>query len=179
MAIRLLQLFLLVLLILPLNLFAQVEEETKKTPSTYVGLEGNFTRSAGSNQSSLFLSLGHFVKHGSAVSIAIQGELGQTQIRELTASSIELSLISLYSKHELIRPYLIGGIGVSQESLGGFGANRIPLNLGSGIRIPIRTATDIEKLFIQVEYRYRYLLNDPIAAFSIHQATLGLAFYIN
>ncbi|UCG52580.1 MAG: hypothetical protein JSW58_03255 [Candidatus Latescibacterota bacterium] len=70
-------------------------------------------------------------------------------------------------------PFVSIGGGWRHQEIGSFGQSRYPVGLGVGVRSLLGPLAGF-----RVEYRFRRILNDPVADFSEHRFTIGLSVFL-
>ena len=135
-----------------------------------IGLAGSLVSVAGSAHASLTLRAGGF--RGVGLGLAgFEVELGYNHVRALDTADLggdvswqrAVGTMSIY-------PFVALGGGLRQETLGSFSQALYPVGFALGLR-----ALTGPGAAVRVEYRYRRILNDPVADFSEHQVLVGVS----
>lgn len=135
-----------------------------------LGLDGTWTAVEGTSHASLgvrgdrfqplatgFLGLGLEVGYSSISSLDILDLSGAVSWQRAAGASALYPYLALYG-------------GVRQEWLGSFRQARYPLGAGIGA-----LALVADRAAIRVEYRFRRVLDDPVADFNEHELRTGLS----
>lgn len=139
-----------------------------------VGLAGSLVSVEGSTRTTLALRGGSFVGAPSGVAGGLAGfevEVGYNHQRALDTVDIEGNVSwqrAVGAGH--LYPFASIGGGLRQEHLGSFSQARYPLGFALGLRTLFGA-----RAAVRVEYRYRRVLNDPIADFTEHRALTGIS----
>lgn len=158
----------------PSSLNAQSTEATKDSPF-YLGLAGDYSKIGDTSASRLSFFLGRYFPSQTSLKLGVQSDLSWFNQQDLYQVGAELGIVLEWRFNEqAARPFLLIGGGINAESIGSFNIARYPLGLGPGLRFPIA-----DKGFFQIEYKYRYIFNDPIEDFNVHQLSVGVAILLN
>jgi len=135
-----------------------------------LGVAGSMTAVEGATRATLQVHSGVFFAAG-PVLMAAEPEIAWTHVRSLDAIDIDLGL----SVHRRLGPsalyaYVAAGGGVRQEWLGSFRQARYPVGASLGLRALVD-----DRVAARIEYRYRRVLDDPVADYSEHVVLVGLS----
>lgn len=139
-----------------------------------VGLAGSLVSVEGGTRSTLAVRGGIFVGGTSGVAGGLAGfevEVGYNHQRALDTVDLDCSASwqrALGAAN--IYPFASIGGGLRQEHLGSFSQARYPVGLALGLRTLFGA-----RAAVRFEYRYRCVLNDPIANFTEHRAMTGIS----
>jgi hypothetical protein len=135
-----------------------------------LGLSAAATRVEGTSTATIALRVARFAAAG-AGRAAFEAELGHTHLGPLDALEIAGSLGWLaHPRPGPAYPFLAIAGGVRQEWLGSFRLARYPVGLNAGVRLLAGPGA-----LVRIEYRWRRLLNDPVADFTEQQVMTGLS----
>ncbi len=135
-----------------------------------VGLAGSLTSVEGSTRASLVARAGTFMGALSGLA-GCELELGYYHDRVLDGLNVEGAFSWQYPVGGgAVFPFASIGGGVREETLGSFSQARYPLGFALGLR-----ALSGTRAAVRVEYRYRRVLNDPVADYTEHQALTGIS----
>lgn len=161
--------------------FARAQNDKDENPSEvyqaqfYLGLAGDYSKVKDTASSRLSAFLGRYFASTSKLNFGIQSDLSWFNQQDLYNLGAELGLLVEWRfNKQAARPFLLIGGGVNAESIGAFNISRYPLGLGTGIRFPI-----LDRGFFQLDYKYRYIFNDPVEDFPLHQLSVGAALLLN
>ena len=137
-----------------------------------VGLAGSLTSIEGSTRSVLLLRAGSFRRAFSGLA-GLEAEFGYTHDRALDGLDLEAGASWQHrAAASAVYPFAAIGGGLRQEKLGSFGQARYPVGFAMGARALFGT-----RAAVRIEYRYRRVLNDPVADFTEHQALTGISLF--
>ncbi len=135
-----------------------------------VGLAGSVASVAGSTRASVALRLGSFRAAGSGLA-GFEAELGYTHVQALDTVDLGGNVSWQHAAGaSSLHPFFALGGGLRQETLGSFSQARYPVGFALGLRALVGP-----RAALRVEYRYRRILNDPVANFTEHDALVGLS----
>jgi len=141
----------------------------------YLGIGGDYTKIKDSASSQLSLFLGRYFASDSQLVLGFQTDVSWFNQQDLYDLGAELGLLAEWRfNNYATRPFVLIGGGVNAESIGAFHVSRFPMGPTLGLRLPV-----LEKGFFQLDYKYRYIFNDPIEAFTIHRLSVGAAILLN
>ena len=135
-----------------------------------VGLAGSIVSVERSTRAALALRGGRFAGAGSGLA-GFEVEVGYNHQRALDTVDLEGNVSwqrAAGAGH--IYPFASIGGGLRQEHLGSFSQARYPVGLAFGLR-----ALFGARAAVRFEYRYRRVLNDPVANFTEHRALTGIS----
>jgi len=139
-----------------------------------LGVTGSLVSVAGSTSAALALRGGCFRGAGSGLA-GWEAELGYNHLQSLDTVELEAGVSWQRAMGEgATWPFASIGGGLRQERLGSFRTARYPVGFALGVRTLFG-----ERVALRVEYRYRRVLNDPVADFHEHQARTGLSLLLH
>jgi len=136
-----------------------------------VGLAGSIVSVEGSTRAALAVRGGSFVGGVSGGLAGLEVEVGYNHQRALDTVDLEGNVSwqrAVGAGH--IYPFASIGGGLRQEHLGRFSQARYPVGLAFGLRTLFGA-----RAAVRFEYRYRRVLNDPVANFTEHRALTGIS----
>lgn len=133
-----------------------------------IGFAGSLVSVAGSARTTLALRGGGFRTAGPGLG-GFEVELGYNHVRSLDTAELQGN-VSWQHAAGSVHPFVALGGGVRQETLGSFSQARYPVGFAFGLRSLFGTGAAF-----RIEYRYRRLLNDPVADFTEHHTWVGFS----
>ena len=137
-----------------------------------VGIAGASTTVEGSTRADVAVRGGTFVGAGQGLA---GGEIEITYAHVSSLDVVDLEAGLSWQRAFGVLPlyaFLSAGGGVRQERLGSFRQARYPLGFSLGLR-----ALALDRAGARIEYRYRRILDDPVADFTEQQVRVGLSLY--
>jgi len=135
-----------------------------------VGVSVTASRVEGTTASTVLLRAGRFAAAGSGRA-ALEAELGHAHLGPLDELEVAGALGWLaHPRPGPAYPFLAIAGGVRQEWLGSFRLARYPVGVNVGVRLLAGTGA-----LLRVEYRWRRVLNDPVADFTEQQVMSGVS----
>ena len=165
---------LLLIALLPLPRKAYAEAVGIHPGCVELGVAGALTRVEGSTQAQILLRSGPFVAAGPGLA-GLQCELGTTHERDLDRFEVQ-GIVSWQRRvwRPELWPYLGVAGGVQIEWLGSFRTTRFPVGADAGVRTLLGNRAGL-----RLEYRYRRLLDDPVADYDEHRLVLGVSLFLH
>jgi hypothetical protein len=135
-----------------------------------LGVSVALTRVEGTNSATAILRAAHFTRAGSLLGVA-EGEAGYTHTGPLDALDLDLTIGFLtHPSNGPVYPFIDFGGGVRQEWLGSFRVARRPVGGDVGVRVLAGN-----RALFRIQYRFRRVLDDPVADFDEHQILSGVS----
>ena len=139
-----------------------------------IGLAGALVSVEGGTRATIGVRGGRFLAAGSGLA-GLEAELGYSHQQALDGVDLEGSLSwQRAARARAIHPFAAIGGGLRAEKLGSFSQARYPVGFALGMRALID-----HHVALRIEYRYRRVLNDPVANFSEHQALTGISLLLH
>lgn len=143
-----------------------------------VGFAGSIVSVEGSTRAAALVRAGTFVRppfgDPGGVSSGLAGfevEVGYNHQRSLDTVDLEGSVSWQRAVGAgRVYPFAAIGGGLRQEHLGSFSQARYPLGFALGLRALVGS-----RAAMRIEYRYRRVLNDPVANFTEHRLLTGIS----
>lgn len=160
--------------LLPLPHEVYAEEVGLHSGCVELGVAGALTHVEGSTQAQILLRFGPFVAAGPGL-VGLQGEFGYTHERDLDRFEVQ-GIVSWQRSawRPELWPYLAVAGGVQVEWLGSFRTTRFPVGADAGVRTLLGNRAGL-----RLEYRYRRLLDDPVADYDEHRLVLGVSLFLH
>lgn len=135
-----------------------------------IGVSGSASRIEDTTASTLLLRAARFAAAG-AGRAALEAEVAWTHLGPLDELQMGGSLAWLaHPRPGPAYPFLAVAGGVRQEWLGSFRLARYPVGADVGLRLLAGTGA-----LLRIEYRWRRVLNDPVADFTEQQVMTGVS----
>ncbi|MGH7729888.1 MAG: hypothetical protein ACRENJ_01390 [Candidatus Eiseniibacteriota bacterium] len=139
-----------------------------------IGLAGSLVSTEGTTTASVALRGTRFARAGPGLA-GIEAELGYLHLQALDMVELEGGVSwQRAAGAGAAHPFASVGGGLRQERLGSFRTARYPVGFALGAR-----ALFGDRAGLRAEYRFRRVLNDPVADFNEHQARLGISLMLN
>ena len=148
-------------------------------PTLYAGaveVGGSMTLSSveGVTSSSVGLYVGTFFDLWTGL---LGAELGTTFHHVSSRNILDLELQSTWQRR--LRdtpnyPFAAVAVGMRREDIGSFGATRFPVGFGVGLRTLFG-----QRAALRTEYRFRRVLDDPVADYNEHHLVVGFSVFFN
>ncbi len=135
-----------------------------------LGVAGSMTAVEGVTRATLQVHSGLFFAAG-PVLMAVEPEIAWTHVHSLDGMDLDLG-VSAHRRlgESALHAYAAAGGGVRQEWLGSFRETRYPVGASLGLRALLDP-----RAAARIEYRYRRVLDDPVADYSEHVVLVGLS----
>lgn len=138
-----------------------------------IGLDGSLMSVEGLTRISMMLRGGTFLAL-SPVLLTGEAEAGYSYMNALGALDLQFGAgITQAIGGRSVWPYLAFSGGIRQEWVGSFSQVRYPVGGDLGVRVMLSRAAGL-----RIAYRYRYILNDPVAAFQEHRLLFGASIFL-
>lgn len=137
-----------------------------------IGVGGSMTTVEGITHGAVSVRGGYFLGALRGL-VGMEAGWGFSHVESLDETEVD---VALSWQHRFARsasyPFVSLGGGLRNEKIGSFGDVRYPLGFSIGVRSLVG-----QRGGFRVEYRYRRILDDPIADFSEHHITIGLSLF--
>ena len=143
---------------------------TIKPGAWELGFNGAFLSREGSVTSTIEVFTNRFWMPG-GVPVSAGASIGYARVSDLDRADIEASAAA-YKRLTKSTAYVYIGVagGLSQEWIGSFSQVRYPIGFDAGIKALVS-----RRAAITVSYKFRRLLNDPVADYSEHRFVAGIS----
>ena len=139
-----------------------------------LGIVGALVSVEGSTSAAVALRANRFIAAPSGLA-GIEAEVGYNHLQGLDMVELEGNVSWQHAMGAgSTYPYASVGGGLREETIGSFSTARYPVGFSLGVRTLFGA-----RAALRIEYRFRRVLNDPVADFNEHQARTGISLLLN